>query len=209
MQEARIGGWARQASFSFEMLAPLYDLNVRFLDLVGSRIDGWRIRGVPDLPPDAAERVAPMSASQRAAAAQCPYALFDVRFGDEAHWHARLGGTGRWQIADEAAADDSGQDTANFVRLALFYAWHVATTSRPAARLLFGMSESTAGAFRATALACLPALVASETANLTARFRTCDAYWSALVSAAVRRDPHRLRKIQLFGLQLAAAALLP
>jgi hypothetical protein len=207
MQGARMGGWARQASFSVEMLAPLFDLNVRFLDLAAARTDGWLIRGA-DLPSGAPERFAPMSASQRAAAGQCPYALFDLRFADDAHWHARLCGTGRWQIADEPSAA-SGQDTANFVRLALFYAWHVASTSRPAARLLLGMSESTAGAFRAATLACLPALVASETVNLTARFPDCGAYWSALVSAAARRDPQGLRKIQLFGLQLAAAALLP
>ena len=101
------------------------------------------------------------------------------------------------------------EDTANFVRLALFYAWHVANTTRYAAQLLLGMSERTAGAFRATMLNCLPTLAASETANLSARFLDCGAYWSALTSAAARRDEIRLRKIQLFGLQLAAASRLP
>ena len=36
-----------------------------------------------------------------------------------------------------------------------------------------------------------------------------NAYWSALVCAASRTDAARLRKVQLFGLQLAAAARLP
>ena len=103
-----------------------------------------------------------MSASQRAAAANCPYALFDLRFHDEAHWSTRLRGAAEWRVADEGA----DEDTANFVRLALFYAWHVASTTRYAAQLLLGMSERTAGAFRATMLNCLPTLVASETANL-------------------------------------------
>ena len=70
-------------------------------------------------------------------------------------------------------------------------------------------SERTAIAFRATTLNCLPTLVASEATNLSARFLNSGAYWSALVSAAVRRDENKLRKVQLFGLQLAAAALLP
>jgi hypothetical protein len=187
------------------MLAPLHGLNLRFLDLVGARAGGWRTCGALDLPAGAAERLAPMTPLQKAAAAHCPYALFDLRFHDEAHWNARLQGVAQWRIEDEGA----GEDVANFVRLALFYAWHVASTTRHAARLLLGMSERTAGAFRATTLECLPALVASETSNLSARFLESGAYWSALVSAAVCRDEHHLRKIQLFGLQLAAAAQMP
>ena len=205
MQDAFIGGWSRQPSFSVEVLAPLHDLNLRFLDLVGAQAGGWRTCGALDLPGGASERLAPMTASQKAAAAHCPYALFDLRFQDEVHWNARLHGAAQWRVADEAAEED----TVNFVRLALFYAWHVATTTRHAAQLLLGMNESTVIAFRATTLNCLPTLVASETRNLSARFLNCDAYWSALVSAAVRRDERQLRKVQLFGLQLAAATLLP
>ena len=205
MHEAWVGGWSGQPSFSVELLAPLHDLNLRFLDLIGSRAGGWGTAGALELPGGASGRLTPMTASQRAAAAHCPYALFDLRFHDEAHWNARLQGAAHWRVADEGAEED----IANFVRLALFYAWHVATTPRHAARLLLGMSERTAGAFRATTLNCLPTLVASETANLSVRFLESGAYWSALVSAAVRRDEQKLRRIQLFGLQLAAAAQLP
>ncbi|MGD0489936.1 MAG: hypothetical protein ABSC32_00195 [Steroidobacteraceae bacterium] len=205
MQEAFIGGWCRQPSFSVEVLAPLHDLNLRFLDLLGTHAADWRTCAALGLPEDASQRLAPMTASQRAAAAHCPYALFDLRFCDEAHWNARLRGTAQWRVQDEGP----DEDTANFVRLALFYAWHVATTTRYAAQLLLGMSERTAVAFRGATLNFLPTLVASETANLSARFLNCGAYWSALVNAAVRRDEHQLRKVQLFGLQLVAAALLP
>jgi hypothetical protein len=205
MQDAFIGGWSRQSIFSVEVLAPLHDLNVRFLDLAGAHAGARRLAGTIGLPAGASERLAPLTASQRAAAAHCPYALFDLRFHDEAHWNARLRGAARWRVADDGVEEDA----ANFVRLALFYAWHVAATTRHAAQLLLGMSERTAIAFRATTLNCLSTLVASETANLSARFVNCGAYWGELVSAAVRRDEHELRKVQLFGLQLAAAALLP
>jgi hypothetical protein len=205
MRDGFIGGWSRQPSFSIEVLAPLHDLNLRFLDLARAHAGDWRTAGTLGLPAGASERLAPLTASQRAAAAHCPYALFDLRFNDEAHWNTRLHGAEQWRIADDGAQEDA----ANFVRLALFYAWHVAATTRHAAQLLLGMSERTAIAFRASTLNCLPALVASETANLSARFVNCDAYWSALVSAAVGRDEHKLRRVQLFGLQLAAAALLP
>jgi len=99
-------------------------------------------------------------------------------------------------------------DTADFVRLALFYAWHVASSTKLAAQLLLGMNERTAVAFRSVTLNSLQALVVSEAANLTARWCTSNAYWSALVCAASRTDAARLRRVQLFGLQLAAAAQL-
>ena len=99
MQEAFVGGWAGQPHFSVEMLGTLHDLNYRFLDLVGAPPgmpdgqlldDKWPARGRLKLPGEVAAQVAPLSAAQRAAAANCPYALFDLRFHDDEHWRARL-----------------------------------------------------------------------------------------------------------------------
>jgi hypothetical protein len=206
MQEAFISSWAaRQAHFSVDTLSSLHHLNHRFLDLVGTRIYDWRLPRPLELPLEVSAGVAPLSTTQRAAAANCPYALFDLRFQDDEHWHGSLSRAGHWRVADETMLDD---DTVSFVRLALFYAWHVASTAKLAAQLLLGMNEHTAMAFRSATLNCLPALVASEAANLTARWNTSDAYWRALVRAASRPDPSRLRKVQLFGLQLAAASRL-
>jgi hypothetical protein len=205
MQEAFFGSWARQPHFAGELLAPLQDLNHRFLDLVDSRAGDWRQADSLRLPGEATGRVAPLTAAQRAAAASCPYALFDLRFHDDEHWRSRLAMTGQWRVADASAAEE---DTVAFVRLALFYAWHVAATTRLAAQLLLGMTEHTAGAFRGLTLNCLPALAASESANLSARWSESDVYWGALMCAASRTDATGLRRIQLFGLQLAAAARL-
>ena len=205
MQDA-YGGWLRQRNFPAEMLASLYELNLRFLDLASAREGAWHAPLAIGLPGCAAQELSPMTPAQRAAAAHCPYALFDIRFNDEAHWLARLCGAGSWRIADEPGATE---DVANFVRLALFYAWHVASTAKHSARLVLGMSERTAEAFRGATLNCLPALVASETSNLSARWCTSAAYWNALLGAAARRDAHRLHRVQLLGVQLAAAALLP
>jgi hypothetical protein len=211
MQDAIVGSWAAQPHFSVAMLDSLHDLNHRFLDLVGGRGAGWQTANTAG--PNAAGlceeislQVAPLSATQRAAAAHCPYALFDLKFYDHDYWGARLQQPGYWRVADEAIAAD---DTASFVRLALFYAWHVAATERLSGQLLLGMSAHTAAAFRRATLNSLPALVAGEAANLCARWRTCNAYWRALVRAAAHADAERLRRVQLFGLQLEAAARLP
>jgi hypothetical protein len=199
MQDAFL--WTRQASFAAHTLAPLRELNRRFLSLVAAHSQS---PGALKLPTETAAPIASLSEEARAAAADCPYALFDLRFHDHAHWRTRLGES--WRIADEAAV---AHDLAAFAHLAIFYAWHLAATPKPGAQLWLGMAEPTAAAFRAASLDRLPALAASEAVNLSARWSTSTFYWRALASAAARGDPRRLRRVQLFGLQLGAARLLP
>ena len=194
MQEAFVGSWARESHLSAEILGSLYDLNHRFLDLAAAR-SGW-----------VAARVATLSAAQRAAAAGCPYALFDLRFQDDGYWQLRLQNLGSWSVADESAVDD---DTVNFVRLALFYAWHVASSDGIKAQLLLGMNGATIAAFRRLTVNDLPGLVASEVKHLSPRWSGSAVYWGSLTAAAERTDPKALRRVQLHGLQLAAAARLP
>jgi hypothetical protein len=49
----------------------------------------------------------------------------------------------------------------------------------------------------------------TEAAHLSARWGECTVFWSALTAAAARTEPAALRRVQLHGLQLAAAARLP
>lgn len=206
MQDALVRNWARTPLVSAEMLESVHELNHRFLDLVAMPPSDWSASGRVGLPVEVSGRVAPLSDAQKKAAADCPYALFDLRFHDVEHWQGRLQATRRWSVADEVSVDEN---TRNFVRLALFFAWHVASTTAIAARLLLGMNEVTAVAFRGATIDCLPALVATEAVNLTVRWCDCPMYWSALTTAASRPNSAGLRRIQLYGLQLAAAARLP
>ncbi|MDP9007759.1 MAG: hypothetical protein M3N91_03465 [Pseudomonadota bacterium] len=189
-----IGNWVQESHVSLEHLMSMRGLNRRFLDLAGKGI----------VSPALGVRVMPLTSSQRAAAADCPYALFDLRFQDDAHWRGRL--AGGFKVADEPNADE---DTVDFVRLALFYAWHVASSAGLTAHLLLGMQANTADAFRRVSVDELPALAVAEAPNLTPRWSHCNAYWSALINAAARPDPGVLRRVQLSGLQLAAASQLP
>jgi hypothetical protein len=205
MQDAFVGTWAQESHISAEILGSLRDLNHRFLDLTAARTGLWAASGGTAASFQLAGQVAPLSVAQRAAAAGCPYALFDLRFQDDGYWRSRLQSAGAWRVADESVVDD---DTVAFVRLALFYAWHVACTAGVAAQLLLGMNDNTATAFRRITLNQLPALVVTESAHLSARWSDCAAYWSALTAAASRADSAALRRVQLYGLQLAAAARL-
>jgi len=204
MQEALFGSWTQRPHFAG--LAPLHDLNHRFLELLAARGADWPSRDGMRWSPEVGARVSRLTTAQRAAVAGCPYALFDLRFEDHDYWRARLTGKGELWVADEGARECA---TGDFVRLALFYSWHVASSAQLAAQLLLGMTEQTAAAFRQVTLNGLPALAASEAANLTARWAQSEVYWRALLQAASRKDAAHLRRIQLFGLQLAAAARLP
>lgn len=204
MQDAIVGSWGQESHLSAGILGSLHDLNHRFLDLTASRRDAWAARGA-GASQGVAGQLATLSATQRAAAAACPYALFDLRFQDEGHWQSRLQNAAPGRVADEHVMDE---DTVNFVRLALFYAWHVASSAGLAATLLLGMNGNTAAAFRRFSVNHLPVLVATE-AHLSARWSECDTFWNALTAAAARSNPAALRRVQLYGLQLAAAARLP
>jgi hypothetical protein len=171
----------------------LAELNRRFLDLEWTRAQ-------------LGERLAALSDSEKSAAADCPYALFDLRFQDVEHWQLQLQRSDPWRVADLPSVDF---EAADFVRLALFYAWHCATSSRLAARLVFGMHERTSQAFAETTVGRLAALVPSETRELSVRWGHCERFWSGLVTAAGRRDGSGLRRIQLYGIQLGVAAQLP
>jgi hypothetical protein len=221
MQDAFVGSWAGNSHLSAGNLGSLRDLNHRFLDLAAGRGNGngngnhegrgrgWA--GSAGVPLELAGRVAPLSELQREAAASCPYALFDLRFQDGGYWCRRLRHSGDWRVADESIADESlaDGDTVSFVRLALFYAWHICANAGLTAQLVLGMNGDTAAEFRRITVNQLPPLAVTEAANLSARWSECTAFWSALTAAASRADPAALRRVQLRGLQLAAAARLP
>jgi hypothetical protein len=196
VRDAYIGNWTQQPHISTELLTSMRGLNGRFLDLAGNGL----------LSPELARQVAVLSPAQRTSAANCPYALFDLRFADDGYWRGRLQAIGTWRVAEDFRVN---AEIVDFVRLALFYTWHVASSAGLAARLLLGMQGNTAEAFRSISVDALPALALAEAANLTARWSGCSSYWSALIGAAARPDPAALRRVQLSGLQLAAAAQLP
>jgi hypothetical protein len=203
MQEANVKRWARESHVSAAMLESVRGLNHRFLDLIGAAPRAWNSCGFARLPPDVQLRIAPLTPAQKKSAANCPYALFDLKFHDDSHWRTRLHPDSSWNVADAPPLDDNRVD---FARMALFFAWHVASVDKLAARLLLGMNDVTVAAFRALTIDCLAGLAATEAAHLSARWSDCPTYWSALTRAATRSNSAQLRRAQLQGLQLTAAA---
>jgi hypothetical protein len=202
MQDATKDRWTRESHWSEDLLSSLSSLNQRFLELAGARAVVWRRPHAGGF----AGMLAPMSGAERAAAADCPYALFDVRFQDAAYWDSRLQFGDTWRVADAPPVDE---DVLRFTQLALFFSWHVASTSALAARLLLGMAAQTAESFARMTVNGIPGLAVTEAAHLRVRFSECGVYWHALTNAALRQDAKVLKRVQLCGLQLSAAAQLP
>ncbi len=202
MQEAANVNWVRESHWSDDQMSSLACLNQRFLDLAGARSGVWQQSHAGAL----AGRLAPMPEKERAAAAACPYALFDLRFNDAAYWETRLQYGSLWRVAEAPVVDE---DVLRFTQLALFFSWHVACTSALAARLLLGMATQTAAALARMPVNDIPALAATEAVHLRVRFGDCGVYWQALMNAATRQDARVLKRVQLCGLQLSAAAQLP
>ena len=191
MPDVSVDQWVREPPITLESRRSLAELNQAFLDLSGF----------------AAPRFAALPAAWKAAVAACPYALFDLRFHDDTYWRARLAGAGPWRgVADTGSVD---VEVVSFVRTALFYAWHLASAASLRARLLLGMHERTAALIAETTVGRLTALAAYEAGTLGVRWGDCDRFWRALAEAAERADRAGLRRVQLYGLQLAAAARLP
>ena len=78
--DAYAGNWAKEPHVSIAHLNSMRDLNRRFLVLADTRSGGWADAGAGGRIGCLGRKVAPLSPAQRAAAANCPYALFDLRF---------------------------------------------------------------------------------------------------------------------------------
>jgi hypothetical protein len=174
-------------------LESLRELNLRFLELDWTRA---AFGG----------RIAALTRTQRAVMADCPYALFDLRLADYEYWQLRLQDASPWHVADCAPI---GADHAEFMGLALFFAWYSASAAKLSAKLALCMHERTAAALGAVTVNRIPDLVATESAALSARWSHCVPFWSALALSAASGDAQRLKRVQLSGIQLAAATHLP
>ena len=199
MQDAHL--WTRQAGFAAQTLASLRELNHRFLDLAAAHSES---PGDLKMQQDTA---APIAACRKRHAPR--RRAVPMRSSICASTTMRTGA----HVSAKAGASRTRRPLRTMSRPSRVWRCSTRGTSprlrSSGAQLWLGMPDSTAAAFRAASLERLPALAASEGVNLSARWSTSTFYWKALASAAARGDLRRLRRVQLFGLQLGAARLLP
>lgn len=205
MHEAKVAAPHSGPLLSPRLLGSLGQLNRRFLDLAGGRHVGGGSEWGLHAPADLAGRIAALGDERRNALSQCPYALFDIRFCDDAHWQISLQSGPRWSVAD---LPPQHPQIAEFLQFALFFCWHLAQTQPLSAPLILGMAERTARDLGRVTLDRLPGLIGAQRHHLSLRWANCRSFWCALTSAASCPGSVNLRRAQLFGLQIAAAARL-
>jgi hypothetical protein len=146
------------------------------------------------------------AAQQRCAA--CPYLLLDAGFSEPARWDggALSGGV---RDADAPNAYFSGPSGVVLLRRALVLAWHLARSNRLTARVVLGMSLECAERIGGRALRELEALAESRPLWILPRWEAETKVWRQMIQAALDGRETALRRVQLRGLQLLAAAGAP
>jgi hypothetical protein len=96
---------------------------------------------------------------------------------------------------------------ASLCEVALLYAWHVATSSPIAARLVYAMPEAVAQRLTAAPPWYIRRLAVHHASLLMPRWPTNPGFWPDLVRFAAAGDQQRLATAKLLGSQLIAAEL--
>jgi len=197
---------------SAAVLARIHELNLDYMELLAAErnavdaCDGQ----LQHLPSKLHAAIAEMSPAARASLAALPYTLYSLGFEDEKLWRALA------QPATLAAAmsmrerytqprDASLQ--ASLCEVALMYAWHVATSSPLAARLIYAMPEAVAERLMAAPPWYIRRLAVHHASLLLPRWPTNPGFWPDLVRFAVAGDQQRLATAKVLGSQLIAAEL--
>jgi len=184
----------------------LRDLNARFLDC---------LRRMPEeelellgFVPAVARLLRATDAHSTLLIAACPYALFDAAFRRHEYWHAMCAGAGAGTVAvsgeDAALPPEHQQEYVTLTEMALFFAWHLATTNLLATRLVLGMSTATAELIRSSTLPAITGAVRTRRRLLRPRWPERTLFWRRLLAITPQSSFEEATVAQLTGIQLMA-----
>jgi hypothetical protein len=192
---------------SAALLARIHELNLDYVELlISERASQGCAAQLQHLPPRLLPTIASLGASSRRALAAAPFTLYSLGFEDEAFWRAACA-TQAQPLGQRYSSVGGGWLQGAFCELALLHAWHVATCSPLAARMVYAMPEATAHRLAATPLWQVRWIADNHSDLLAPRWPTNPAFWPDLLYFAATADAQRLRIAQLLGHQLIAAEL--
>ena len=184
------------------VLDAIRQANLSFLMLAGARAVVAGGKPVFGLAVPLAARIARLDAAGRAAAASCPYTLFNLAFEDARFWRS---------VVVDAHAPTLGSiaDEATLARTAVFLGWHLAQSNEVTAALALGMTPSAREAWRGLPLSALDRAAMAALPRLEARWGAHARFWPRLLDAASEPFGERVEAVRLLGLQLLAAGGMP
>jgi hypothetical protein len=192
---------------SAALLARVHELNLDYVELlVSEQMSPGGAAQLQHLPPRLPPMIASLSDSSRRSMAAAPFTLYSLGFEDEGFWRAACAPQTQ-PLGRRCSSGEGGWLQGPFCELALLHAWHVATCSPLAARMVYAMPEATAHRLAATPLRQIRRIANDHTELLAPRWPANPAFWPDLVYFAAAGDAQRLRTAQLLGHQLIAAEL--
>ena len=194
------------------VLARIHELNLDYIELLAaehnaaSASDGQ----LQHLPCKLHAVLAELSPAARVSLAALPYTLYSLGFEDEKLWRALADPAAlatSLSMSERYAQPHSASLQAALCEVALLYAWHVATSSPLAARLIYAMPDSVAQRLIAAPPWYVRRLSVHHASLLMPRWPTNPGFWPDLVRFAAAGDHQRLATAKILGSQLIAAEL--
>ncbi len=196
--------WQSGEVLSAALRVSLRDLNVRFLSCM---------RGLPDeelgalgFAPNVTRLLRAIEVESMLLIAACPYALFDAAFRQHDYWRMLHSGAVATQPgrATAEAGPDYAREYNALTEMALFFAWHLATTNALATRLVLGMSAATAAVIRSSTLPAIASAVRGQNRLLRPRWPQRTLFWRRLLAITPQSSFEETSAAQLIGIQLMA-----
>lgn len=198
---------------SAAVLARIHELNLDYIELLAAEHNVHNVMGdgqLQHLPCKLHPTIAALSPAARASLAALPYTLYSLGFEDEKLWRslaepAALAAS--LSMCERYAQPHSASLQGSWCEVALLFAWHVATSSPIAARLIYAMPESVAQRLIAAPPWYVKRLGVHHASLLMPRWPTNPGFWPDLVRFAAAGDNQRLATAKVLGSQLIAAEL--
>src|SRR5882672_6528216 len=102
------------------------------------------------------------------------------------------------------AGPDYASEYDALTEMALFFAWHLATTNALATRLVLGMSAATSAVIRSSTLPALAGVARGQQRLLRPRWPQRTLYWRRLLAITPQSSFEETSSAQLVGIQLMA-----
>ena len=196
---------------SAAVLARIHELNLDYVELLAAEHNTAIADGqLQHLPCKLHAALAELSSAARATLAAMPYTLYSLGFEDEKLWRSLAEPAAlatSLSMSERYAQPYSTSLQASLCEVALLYAWHVATSSPLAARLIYAMPESVAQRLTAAPPWYVRRLAVHHASLLMPRWPTNPGFWPDLVRFAATGDHLRLATAKILGSQLIAAEL--
>jgi hypothetical protein len=138
-------------------------------------------------------------------AARVPYTLYSLGFEDLKFWQGACNASD--ELSLRYCSSSSAWVQGPFYEVALLFAWHVASSSRLAARVLFAMPDALVALFAKTSPSQVRRIAIDYPGLLMPRWPTNPGFWPELIRFAQEDDRGRMNNVKLLGTQLIAAQL--